>query len=148
MSTVPPIRREILVDADPAVAFEVFTAGIGQWWPVEEHSVHGKGGAVAFENGRLVERSADGEAAVWGTVTRWEPPAAVAFTWHPGRPAERAATSRSRSAPRAARRWSGWSTPAGKPSTTPPPPGPNTTTAGRWCSAATRNTSPRPATRG
>jgi uncharacterized protein YciI len=90
VSTVPPIRREILVDADPAVAFEVFTAGIGQWWPVEEHSVHGKGGAVAFEDGRLVERSADGEAAVWGTVTRWEPPAAVAFTWHPGRPAERA----------------------------------------------------------
>ena len=90
MSTVPPIRREILVDADPAVAFEVFTAGIGQWWPLEEHGVHGKGGAVAFEDGRLVERSADEEAAVWGTVTRWEPPTAVAFTWHPGRPAERA----------------------------------------------------------
>jgi hypothetical protein len=62
VSTVPPIRREILVDADPAVAFEVFTAGIGRWWPVEEHSVHGKGGAVAFEDGRLVERPADGEA--------------------------------------------------------------------------------------
>lgn len=90
MSTVPPIRREILVDADPAVAFEVFTAGIGRWWPMEEHSVHGKGGAVAFEDGRLVERPADGEAVVWGTITRWEPPAAVAFTWHPGRPAERA----------------------------------------------------------
>jgi uncharacterized protein YciI len=90
VSTVPPIRREILVDAEPAVAFEVFTAGIGQWWPLEEHSVHGTGGAVAFEDGRLVERPADGEATVWGTVTRWEPPAAVAFTWHPGRPAERA----------------------------------------------------------
>ena len=75
MSTVPPIRREILVDADPAVAFEVFTAGIGRWWPMEEHSVHGKGGAVAFEDGRLVERPADGEAVVWGTITRWEPPA-------------------------------------------------------------------------
>jgi hypothetical protein len=35
VSTVPPIRREILVDADPAVAFEVFTAGIGRWWPLE-----------------------------------------------------------------------------------------------------------------
>ena len=59
MSTVPPIRREVLVDADPAVAFEVFTAGIGRWWPMEEHSVHGKGGAVAFEDGRLLERSAE-----------------------------------------------------------------------------------------
>ena len=84
MSTVPPIRREILVDADPAVAFEVFTAGIGRWWPMEEHSVHGKGGAVAFEDGRLVERRSAGRP--WGTVTRWEPPATVAFTWHPRRP--------------------------------------------------------------
>ena len=31
-----------------------------------------------------------GRPAVWGTVTRWEPPEAVAFTWHPGRSAERA----------------------------------------------------------
>ena len=98
MSTVPPIRREILVDADPAAAFEVFTAGLGQWWPLEELSVHGKGATVAFADGQIVERpadwgadgGADGEAAVWGTVTRWDPPAAVAFTWHPGQPAERA----------------------------------------------------------
>jgi uncharacterized protein YciI len=94
VSTVPPIRREILVDADPATAFEVFTDGLGQWWPLEEFSVHGKGATVAFDHGQIVERSADGgpdgEAVVWGTVTRWEPPGAVAFTWHPGRPAERA----------------------------------------------------------
>ena len=90
MSTVPPIRREILVDADPAVAFEVFTADLGRWWPLEEKSVYGRGATVAFTDGQIVERSADGEAAVWGTVTRWEPPAAVAFTWHPGQPTERA----------------------------------------------------------
>lgn len=94
MSTVPPIRREILVDADPDAAFEVFTAGLGQWWPVDEKSVYGKGATVAFDDGQIVERpadgGADGEPVVWGTVTRWEPPAAVAFTWHPGQPAERA----------------------------------------------------------
>ena len=67
MSTVPPIRREILVDADPAVAFEVFTTGIGQWWPVEEHSVHGKGGAVATEDDASV---AGGFLAV--TVRPWQ----------------------------------------------------------------------------
>ena len=90
MSMVPPIRREILVDADPAAAFEVFTAGLGRWWPLAELSVYGQGATVAFADGQIVERSADGEAAVWGTVTRWEPPVAVAFTWHPGQPAERA----------------------------------------------------------
>jgi uncharacterized protein YciI len=90
VSTVPPIRREILVDADPQTAFEIFTARIGRWWPLEEHSVYGATATVAFEDGRLVERSADGQAAVWGAVTRWEPPTAVAFSWHPGQPAERA----------------------------------------------------------
>ena len=90
MSTVPPIRREILVDADPAAAFEVFTGSLGRWWPLAELSVYGQGATVAFADGQIVERSAGGKAAVWGTVTRWEPPVAVAFTWHPGQPAERA----------------------------------------------------------
>jgi hypothetical protein len=67
----------------------VFTAGIGRWWPVAELSVHGAGGTVAFAGGQIVEQSAAGQRAVWGTVTRWEPPAAVAFTWHPGQAPER-----------------------------------------------------------
>ena len=87
---LPPIRREILVDADPATAFEVFTGRIGQWWPLEDLSVYGSGGSVGFTDGRIVERSAAGEATVWGTVTRWEPGAALAFTWHPGGPPEQA----------------------------------------------------------
>lgn len=90
MSAVPPIRREVLVDAGPQAAFEIFTARLGRWWPVAELSVYGAGATVAFAGGQIVERSADGQRAVWGTVTRWEPPAAVAFTWHPGRAPDRA----------------------------------------------------------
>jgi uncharacterized protein YciI len=89
VSTLPPIRREVLVDAGPQTAFDVFTAGIGRWWPLADLSVHGAGGTVAFTGGQLVEQSATGQQALWGTVTRWEPPAAVAFTWHPGRTPER-----------------------------------------------------------
>jgi uncharacterized protein YciI len=89
-STVPPIRREVLVDADPAVAFEVFTARIGRWWPIAEKSVYGAGGTVAFAGGQIIEQSPDGQRSVWGTVTRWEPPTGVAFTWHPGHAPERA----------------------------------------------------------
>ncbi len=44
MSTMPPIRREVLVDADPATAFDVFTTRLGRWWPLATHSVHGAGG--------------------------------------------------------------------------------------------------------
>jgi Activator of Hsp90 ATPase homolog 1-like protein len=89
VNTIPPIRKEVLVDAGPAAAFDVFTAGIGRWWPVAGHSVHGAGGTVVFTGGQIVEESATGQRTVWGTVTRWEPPAAVAFTWHPGQAPER-----------------------------------------------------------
>jgi uncharacterized protein YciI len=90
VSTVPPIRREILVDADPATAFEIFTARIGQWWPVADLSVFGSGAIVAFTDDQIIEQAADGSTASWGTVTRWEPGAAVAFTWHPGTTPDRA----------------------------------------------------------
>jgi uncharacterized protein YciI/uncharacterized protein YndB with AHSA1/START domain len=84
VSTVPPLRREILVDTDPATAFEVFTAQIGQWWPLAEKSVFGADAAVAFDDGQIIERSADGQTDLWGTVTRWDPPRTLAFSWHPG----------------------------------------------------------------
>jgi len=90
VSTVPPVRREVLVDADPQTAFEVFTARIGRWWPLAELSVYGAGATVAFDDGQIVERGPDGATSLWGTVTRWEPPGTLAFSWHPGRPPERA----------------------------------------------------------
>lgn len=89
-TSLPPIRREILVDADQRTAFEAFTAGIGRWWPVAELSVHGAGSTVEFADGQIVERAADGESAVWGSVTAWHPPAALAFTWHPGQDPDKA----------------------------------------------------------
>ncbi len=90
MTDYPPVRREVLVDADPAAAFEVFTARLGRWWPLAAGFGVYLDGTVAFAGGQIIERSADGRQAVWGTVTRWEPPDAVAFTWHPGYGAERA----------------------------------------------------------
>jgi uncharacterized protein YciI len=88
MSPIQPIRRAVLVDADPDTAFEIFTERIGSWWPLADKGVFGEGSTVAFTNGRLVEQASDGTQDVWGTVTRWEPGAAIAFTWHPGLPVE------------------------------------------------------------
>lgn len=90
MSAIPPIHREILVDANLATAFEAFTDDIGRWWPVAELSVYGAGGTVTLANQEIVERSADGHSALWGAITRWEPPVAVGFSWHPGGRADRA----------------------------------------------------------
>lgn len=83
---VPPVRREVMVRAVPAVAFTRFTDDIGRWWPLARHSVSGAGGTVAFTGGALVETGPDGTESVWGQVLDWEPPHRLRLTWHPGRP--------------------------------------------------------------
>jgi uncharacterized protein YndB with AHSA1/START domain len=92
-AAVPPLRREVLVDAGRDLAFSVFTEQIGAWWPLGDHSVHGADASVAFVDpgvGARILESRNGDTdgaddAVWGTVTRWEPGVLVAFTWHPGK---------------------------------------------------------------
>src|SRR3954451_22935240 len=93
-AAVPPLRREVVVDAGCDLAFAVFTDQIGTWWPLGDFSVHGAGATVAFADpgvgGRIVESRDGARDALWGTVTRWEPGHAIAFTWPPGRGQETA----------------------------------------------------------
>jgi len=89
VSLLPPVHREVTVDAEATTAFEVFTSDIGNWWPLADHGVYGPEATVAFVDGEIVERSPEGEVSVWGTVTRWEPVSALGFTWHPGRAPDR-----------------------------------------------------------
>jgi uncharacterized protein YndB with AHSA1/START domain/uncharacterized protein YciI len=88
VSTVRPVRRQVLVAAPQARVFALFTGRIGTWWPVDSLSVFGDG-AVAFEGDRLVERAGD-RVAVWAEVTAWEPPDRVELSWHPGKDADAA----------------------------------------------------------
>ncbi|HEX5063309.1 MAG TPA: SRPBCC domain-containing protein [Kofleriaceae bacterium] len=82
----------VLVDVEPAVAFEVFTAEIDQWWRhgVAYRAAGRNPGKVMFEcklGGRLLEQY-DGPAgpAIYeaGRITAWEPPARLAFEWRGG----------------------------------------------------------------
>lgn len=85
-TTRPPVLRAALVRCDADEAFAAFTDRIGAWWPLPTHGLFGaRAGGVAFEDGRLVERSVDGEEVVWGEVLAWEPPRRLVVTWHPGR---------------------------------------------------------------
>jgi uncharacterized protein YndB with AHSA1/START domain len=79
-----PVRTEIVVRAEPARAFEVFTAGMGRWWnrsysigtaPLKEVVVEPRAG------GRWYERGEDGSECGWGKVLIWEPPKRVVFAW-------------------------------------------------------------------
>jgi uncharacterized protein YndB with AHSA1/START domain len=89
---IAPVRKSITVPWKPAVAFRRFTDGIAQWWPLTSHGVSGSAEAsVTFEGrvgGRIYETAPDRTEHLWGTVTEWDPPRRVAFTWHPGRPVD------------------------------------------------------------
>jgi uncharacterized protein YndB with AHSA1/START domain len=89
-SSIAAVRKSVTVPATPDRAFELFTARFGDWWPLATHSVGtDKAAAVSFEaglGGVIVETLADGTTSTWGTVTQWEPPGLVAFSWHAGTP--------------------------------------------------------------
>ena len=89
---IAPVRKSITVPSKPAAAFRRFTDGIAEWWPLESHSVSASAEARVAMEGRLGglirETALDGTEHLWGTVTEWDPPRRVAFTWHPGRPAD------------------------------------------------------------
>jgi hypothetical protein len=85
---IAPLTRTTFVACPPERAFAAFTGAIGQWWPLESHSVYGGNArSVAFEDGFLVERSAEGRSCTWGQVLTWNPPTSFSMTWHPGREA-------------------------------------------------------------
>jgi uncharacterized protein YndB with AHSA1/START domain len=94
LTSIEPVRKTVTVPAAPRRAFELFTAHIQEWWPLRTHSVglqHAVGVAFGYGvGGAIVETLADGSTSVWGTITHWEPPHRVSFTWHAGTPAAEA----------------------------------------------------------
>jgi uncharacterized protein YndB with AHSA1/START domain len=74
------------VQATPARAFEVFTAGMSRWW-ILTHSISPTKTPIAEVvveprvGGRWYERGIDGSECDWGRVLIWEPPARVVFDW-------------------------------------------------------------------
>ena len=89
-----PVIKIVTIRADQSRAFSRFTSEMASWWPLPSHSVGGLNAeTVVMENhagGRIVERIRGGGESVWGTITAWDPPRRVAFTWHPGDPPEKA----------------------------------------------------------
>jgi uncharacterized protein YndB with AHSA1/START domain len=82
---IDPLRLTFDVRCPAEHAFEVWTARIGAWWPLD-HTVSGADGLrVVLEGrvgGRIFERTAGGVEHDWGEVTVWEPPARLVYLWH------------------------------------------------------------------
>ena len=80
------VRKSVTVNCSQERAFDVYTAGISSWWPLETHSMGGERAVEAvFEpgvDGRLFERMAGGEEHEWAKVLVWEPPHRFVIDWH------------------------------------------------------------------
>jgi len=79
-----PVRRSVRVNAPRERAFEVFTAGIGRWWPKSHHIGAADLDTLVIEpkaGGRWYERGVDGAECEIGKVLVWEPPARLVLAW-------------------------------------------------------------------
>ncbi len=79
-----PVRRSIFVHAPQAHAFEVFTSGIGRWWP-KTHTIGDaeldKPVIEPREGGRWYQRAIDGSECDIGRVLAWQPPSRLLLSW-------------------------------------------------------------------
>ena len=82
--TIAPVRKSIRVSASQAHAFEVFTSGLGRWWPRTASIGKGPMKMAIMEarlGGRWYELSEDGSQADVGKIIVWDPPRRFVVTW-------------------------------------------------------------------
>jgi uncharacterized protein YndB with AHSA1/START domain len=81
---VAPIREAVTVTGSPERAFDLFTDGLGSWWPPEytwSGSKLEQMQIVPRSGGRCFERGPHGFHCDWGRVRVCEPPVRLIFTW-------------------------------------------------------------------
>src|SRR5215471_12851361 len=82
--TIAPVRKSVRVGTDQAHAFEVFTSGLGRWWPRKASIGKPPMKTAVLEprlGGRWYELSEDGSQANVGKVLVWEPPQRFVVSW-------------------------------------------------------------------
>jgi len=81
---IAPVSKSIRVNVAPAHAFEVFTSGLGRWWP-RDHGIGKKPMKTAVMEtrlgGRWYELAEDGSQATVGKIIVWDPPRRFVMTW-------------------------------------------------------------------
>lgn len=84
MSTVEPVRKQIVVAATQETCFRVFTDGMERWWPRDHYVGSSAANRMRVEprvGGRWYQTGEGGSELVWGKVLAWEPPARLVLAW-------------------------------------------------------------------
>jgi uncharacterized protein YndB with AHSA1/START domain len=80
---IVPVRKSIRVNVNADRAFDIFTSGIGRWWP-HDHGIGKKPFTPVIETrlgGRWYELAEDGTQTNIGKIVAWEPPTRFVVTW-------------------------------------------------------------------
>ncbi|CAN7341772.1 MULTISPECIES: SRPBCC family protein [Ensifer] len=79
-----PVRKTVTVRATPERAFDIFVAGMGEWW-LKSHSLTASGQRTVvvepFAGGRWYEIGNGGEEKEWGRVLACERPRRILLAW-------------------------------------------------------------------
>ena len=81
---IAPVRKSIRVNASAAHAFDVFTSGLGRWWPRDKGIGKMPMKTAVMEThlgGRWYEMAEDGTQTKVGKIIAWEPPTRFVVTW-------------------------------------------------------------------
>lgn len=84
VNVVPPVKKELVVEAPQERAFRFFTENINAWWPREHHIGTDPTFTALIEpkvNGRWYEKGADGSECNWGKVLAIDPPKRLLLSW-------------------------------------------------------------------
>ena len=79
------VKQSIIVRRPAETTFKAFTEDLGRWWPLKQFSYGGKRAKeIHLEGkvgGRFYERFTDGDEFTIGTVSLFDPPNQIIFTW-------------------------------------------------------------------
>lgn len=81
------VRKEIVVNAAPEVAFKTFTERFGDFKPPEHNLMQSPITNTVFEprvGGNIYDVAEDGSDCRWARVLVYEPPSRVVFSWDIG----------------------------------------------------------------
>lgn len=84
MSSVEPVRKQIIVDTSRERAFKVFTDGMDRWWPRQHHIGKSPLKRAVLEpraGGRWFSECEDGTECDVGKVLAWDPPNRLVLAW-------------------------------------------------------------------
>jgi uncharacterized protein YndB with AHSA1/START domain len=84
VSTIEPVKKEVIVNASQEHAFRVFTEGMDRWWPRQHHVGKSPMARQLLElrpGGRWYAVCEDGSECDVGKVLLWDPPRRLVLAW-------------------------------------------------------------------